>query len=201
MKEINLFETLNGKELNEKLRWLHEPSKWELKNGQVKIFPDAATDYWQRTHYGFQVDNGHFFYIEVDGDFITETEVECDFNHQYDQAGLMVRVSDQCWLKTSVEFEPTKPNKLGVVVTNKGFSDWSTQDVEDSFSNFKLRIIRKGSDYKVEYYNTETVKWIQIRMLHLFDASGIKVGIYACSPKQNLFSARFNYLKIENNNA
>lgn len=37
-------------------------------------------------------------------------------------------------------------------------------------------------------------------MLHLFDASGSKAGIYTCSPKQNLFSARFNYLKIENNN-
>lgn len=63
----------------------------------------------------------------------------------------MVRVSDQCCRKASVGFEPTKPNKLVVVVSNKGFSDWFTQDVEDSFSNFKLRIIRKGSDYKVEY--------------------------------------------------
>jgi regulation of enolase protein 1 (concanavalin A-like superfamily) len=200
MKENNLFETFNGRKLNEKLCWLHEPSKWELKNGQLKIFPDAATDYWQRTHYGFQADNGHFYYVEIEGDFIMETEVDCDFKHQYDQAGLMVRVSDQCWLKTAVEFEPDEPNKLGSVVTNNGFSDWSTQDVEDSFSKFKLRIIRKASDYKVEYYDPKTENWIQLRLLHLFDESSVKVGIYACSPKQKLFSARFNYLKIENNN-
>ena len=190
----------NKNKLNTDLLWHHEPSKWELKNNQLQLFTNSETDFWQRTHYGFQADNGHFLYTKISGDFILETEVECDFKHQYDQAGLMVRVSDQCWIKTSVEFEPNEPNKLGVVVTNKGFSDWSTQDVEDSFSHFKLRIIRKGSDYKVAYYDTETENWIQLRMFHLFDEPSVKVGIYACSPKQNLFIARFNYLKIENNN-
>lgn len=200
MKESNLFETFEGRKLNKIPTWHHEPSNWELKNNQLQLFTDARTDFWQKTHYGFQADNGHFLHTEMTGDFILETEVECDFKHQYDQAGLMVRVSDQCWIKTSVEYEPDEPNKLGVVVTNNGFSDWSTQDVENSFINFKLRIIRKGSDYKVEYYNTKSKNWIQLRMFHLFDEPKVKVGIYACSPKQNLFSARFNYLKIENNN-
>ncbi len=194
---MQLLYNFNKDNLNPDLSWHHEPSKWQLKNNQLQLFTDAETDFWQKTHYGFQADNGHFLYTEITGDFILETEVECDFKHQYDQAGLMVRVSDQCWLKTSVEFESNEPNKLGVVVTNKGFSDWSTQDVEDSFIHFKLRIIRKGSDYKVEYCNTKSENWIQLRMFHLFDEPKVKVGIYACSPKQNLFSARFNYLKIE----
>ena len=194
---MQLLYNFNKNNLNPDLSWHDEPSNWELKNNQLQIFTDASTDFWQRTHYGFQADNGHFLYREVSGDFILETEVECDFKHQYDQAGLMVRVSDQCRVKTSVEFEASEPNKLGVVVTNKGFSDWSTQDVEDSFIIFKLRIIRKGSDYKVAYFNTTSKNWIQLRMFHLFDEPRVKVGIYACSPKQKLFSAKFNYLKIE----
>ncbi len=193
---MQLLDNFNKINLNTELSWYHEPSKWELTNNQLQLFTDTETDFWQRTHYGFQADNGHFLYAEVSGDFILETEVICDFKHQYDQAGLMVRVSDQCWVKTSVEFEPNKPNKLGGVVTNNGFSDWSTQDVKDSFTNFKLRVIRKGSDYKVAYYHTKIKSWVQIRMFHLFDKPIVKVGIYACSPKQNLFSAKFNYLNI-----
>ena len=188
----------NKNNLNTDLSWHHEPSNWGLKNNQLHVFPDTETDFWQRTHYGFKADNGHFLYTELTGDFVLETEVECDFKHQYDQAGLMVRVSDQCWIKTSVEFESNEPNKLGVVVTNNGYSDWSTQDVADSFTHLKLRIERTGSDYKVSFYDVKTNKWIQIRMLHLFDAPKVKVGIYACSPKKNLFSARFNYMKLSN---
>ena len=190
-----MTETFDKSELDNKFNWYHEPSNWELKNNQLHIFPDAETDFWQNTHYGFRADNGHFLYTELTGDFILESEVECDFKHQYDQAGLMIRVSEECWIKTSVEFEPDEPNKLGVVVTNNAFSDWSTQDVGDSMTKFKLQIERTGSDYKVSFFDVETNKWIQIRMLHLFDMPSVKVGIYACSPKQKLFSAKFNYIK------
>ncbi|MCF6222123.1 MAG: DUF1349 domain-containing protein [Flavobacteriaceae bacterium] len=193
---MQLLDKFNGSKLNSDLSWHHEPSNWELKNNQLQLFSDAKTDFWQKTHYGFQADNGHFLYTEITGDFILETEVICDFKHQYDQAGLMVRVSDQCWVKTSVEFEIDKSNKLGVVVTNNGFSDWSTQDVDDSFTHFKLRITRKNSDYKVEYYNTQAQNWAQLRLFHLFDNPTVQVGVYACSPKQNGFLSKFQYIRI-----
>lgn len=193
MKNNKLIETFEQEQLNEKLKWHHEPSNWHLKNEQLRIFPDANTDFWQKTHYGFQADNGHFLYAIVNGDFVMETNVQCNFKHQYDQAGLMVRVSDQCWIKSSVEFESEEPNRLGAVVTNHGFSDWSTQDVGD-LSDYKLRVIRKGSDYKVEYFKSNN--WIQLRIFHLFDEPVVMVGIYACSPKEEPFSACFDYLKI-----
>jgi len=195
MKESKLMENFQQDRLNEKLSWHHEPSSWFLKNEQLQIFSDASTDFWQKTHYGFQADNGHFLYSSIVGDFVMETQVHCNFKNQYDQAGLMVRVSDQCWVKTAVEFEPDEPNKLGVVVTNHGFSDWSTQDVEETFTEFKIRIVRNGSDYKVECYKADN--WIQLRMFHLMDESEVMAGLYACSPKEDSFSAYFDYLKIE----
>jgi hypothetical protein len=45
----------------------------------------------------------------------------------------MIQCSPSCWLKTSVESgAPGQPSQLGVVVTNGGFSDWSTQDFPSS---------------------------------------------------------------------
>ena len=196
MEENKLIETFQGEQFNEKLYWHHEPTNWHLKDEQLQISPDAETDFWQKTHYGFQVDNGHFLFTEVGGDFALETQVRCAFKNQYDQAGLMVRVSEDCWIKASVEFEPDEPNKLGAVVTNHGYSDWSTQDVPDSFTDFKLRLTREGSTYKVQYYQAASNEWIQIRMFHLFDKPIVKAGIYCCSPKRESFVVNFDYMKI-----
>ena len=197
MGKIKLLELFNKTSLNPQLKWHCEPSVWKIHDNQLHISPDANTDFWQKTHYGFKADNGHFLYTGWSGDFILETQVSCDFKNQYDQAGLMVYVSDQCWMKTSVEYEPDKPNKLGVVVTNYGYSDWSTQDVDKSFTDFKIRILRDGSTWLVQYYHSESSDWVQLRMFHLFDEPEVKAGLYACSPKAAPFTARFHYLNIE----
>jgi uncharacterized protein len=193
---MKLNVTFDGPEFPGMLQWHNEAKNHSIENGYLKISPDAETDFWQRTHYGFQADTGHFLFQEAKGDFILETHVKCDFKNQYDQAGLMIYVSDQCWIKTSVENETDEPKKLGAVVTNNGYSDWSTQDVEESFTEFTLRIIRKGSDYIVKFLKEN--EWVQLRMFHLFDAGKpVKAGLYCCCPKESGFTAGFKYLKID----
>ena len=130
--------------LDPRLSWRCEPARWQLQPGRLRVEPDAETDFWQRTHYGFQVDNGHFLFAEVAGPFRLATQVRFEPAHQYDQAGLMVRLSADCWLKTSVEHEPGPINRLGVVVTNAGYSDWSTQDVPGELREIWLRLERTG---------------------------------------------------------
>jgi regulation of enolase protein 1 (concanavalin A-like superfamily) len=185
--------------LDERLTWFCPPRHWTIQNTGLEISPDAETDYWQRTHYGFQNDNGHFLYVEVAGDFILTTKVRFSPQHQYDQAGLMVRLSSDFWLKTSIEFEPEEPNRLGAVVTRHGFSDWSTQDMAKSVREYQLRIRRESNDYIVEYRQTARDLWSQIRMAHLenTDQMPVRCGLYACSPIAAGFKAQFEYLKIE----
>jgi hypothetical protein len=119
--------------------------------------------------------------------------------HQYDQAGLMVRLSPACWLKTSIEFEPEPMNRLGVVVTNSGYSDWSTQEVPKSITDFRLRVSRKGGDYTVAACWRGDA-WTQLRLAHLLEDSGrqpVLCGVYACCPKQEGLAATFSELEIE----
>lgn len=196
MEQGIINEVFNQSSFDNRLTWFNEPSDWKVENNKLGISPAAETDFWQKTHYGFAVDNGPFLKINVDGDFVCETQVHCNFKHQYDQAGLMVRVSDQCWIKTAVEYEPSEPNRLGVVATN-GYSDWSTQNVADDFLNYTLRISRIKSDYTIECLDRESNEWIQLRVLHLMDTPTVEVGVYACSPKGAGFKAEFDYLKIK----
>ena len=162
------------------------------------VEPDAQTDFWQQTHYGFRPDNGHFLYALAPGDFVMTTQVQFRPVHQYDQAGLMVRVSPDCWLKTSVEFEPHGASRLGAVVTNGGWSDWSTQDWPGGRNSIRFRVRRSGADYIIEQAWAVS-GWTQIRMAHLAEDPGdqpVAAGVYACSPTAAGFLAEFSFLTI-----
>ncbi len=193
-------ETFDKPDLNPQLSWLNEPEVWSVDTAvrRLVVMPGAGTDFWRKTHYGFEAGNGHFLHARVTSDFVMTVEVFFHPRHQYDQAGLMVRFSDDCWLKTSVEYEPEGPAKLGVVVTAGGFSDWSVQDFPEERNSVELRIRRAGADFLVDYREDAAAEWNMIRMAHLAGVEGkqAQCGLYACSPKAAGFRAEFAGLNI-----
>lgn len=54
----------NHADLPTPLNWFNPPDKWEIENGSLIIYP-GKTDFWQKTHYGFSCDNGHFFSVRL----------------------------------------------------------------------------------------------------------------------------------------
>ena len=196
-----LCETFRRPGLDPRLQWHAPPARWAVEPARacLRVEPDAGTDFWQRTHYGFEADNGHFLGLRARGDFRLTTRVTAFGMHQYDQAGLMVRVSPGCWLKTSAEFELHGPQQLGAVVTNGRFSDWSTQPLARDVTTVWFRVRRRGADYLVEH-SLDGVAWQQLRVAHLHEApaeSGVACGLYACSPKGAGFRAEFAFLEFE----
>lgn len=187
-----------GPQLDPRLIWHEPPPRWETGSAGLALATAAGTDFWQGTHYGFRVDNGHALLAACGGDFVMTTRVRTHPRNQYDQAGLMVRLGPDCWLKTSVEFEPGEPSRLGAVVTNHGWSDWSTQDIDaDRGREVAFRITRRGADYLVEAAPAGA-PWSQIRLARLHGDRGgeVRVGLYACSPKDAGFEAVFERLAI-----
>jgi uncharacterized protein len=186
------------------LRWMNEPPRWghDRARGALWLEPAGNTDFWRKTHYGFEVDNGHVLACDLPADraWTLSTHVRFTPVHQYDQAGLIVRVSPNCWLKTSVEFEPDGPSRLGAVVTNAGYSDWSTQDWPSERREVWLRVSRAvGGDYTVEA-SSDGARWSRIRVAHLMDDDGavpLRGGLYACSPKGAGFRAEFSELRLD----
>jgi regulation of enolase protein 1 (concanavalin A-like superfamily) len=176
-------------------QWHHEPASCLLDPAtrSLTVRTTETSDFWQRTHYGFRADTGHLLWTAAARDFAMEVEVCMKPLHRYDQAGLMVRLSPDCWLKASVEHEDGESNRLGCVVTNRGYSDWSTQDIPAAAGEFALRVTRCGADYLVEA-RLPGGSWTQLRMTHLEEDDGsnaVQCGIYLCSPKQPGFTATF----------
>jgi len=189
------MQTLPTSLLSPGFQWLREPASCssDPATQSLTIRTTETSDFWQRTHYGFRADTGHLLWTSAAQDFAMEVEVRMQPLHQYDQAGLMVRLSPDCWLKTSVEYEGGRPNRLGCVVTNRGYSDWSTEDIPATISEFALRVTRHGADYLVEA-RLPGGPWTQLRITHLHEDTGssaVQCGIYLCSPREPGFTATF----------
>ena len=177
------------------LHWFNEPQRHKSGQG-LEMVTDAETDFWQTTHYGFQKDDGHALFARVTGNFTLVTHVEFRPQNRYDQCGLMVRVDDKNWIKLSTEYENKHISRLGSVVTNLGYSDWASQDIDSETQDRWYRIIREGQDFILES-SADSHTWQQLRVTHLHRAIlTLQAGIYACSPKGENFWCRFKKLEI-----
>jgi regulation of enolase protein 1 (concanavalin A-like superfamily) len=201
MSEPLLHEDFRAAALDSRLAWFNPPKHWRLeaRGPGLVVEPDGQTDFWQRTHYGFSADNGHFLSLELRGDFVLSTEVRFHPVHQYDQAGLMIRGDANCWIKASVEHELEGRPQLGAVVTNNGYSDWSLQDFPFSENTVRWRITRNGADVRVEFSPAGRGQWKLMRVArwHWPDPVPLRAGLYACSPKDAGFRAEFAFLRVE----
>ncbi len=188
-------ELFNTSSIPDGFYWHCEPTRWQCGNG-LTIVTDPKTDFWQRTHYGFQKDDGHCLFTTLTGDFRVTTEVHFKPRSQYDQCGLMVRADAAHWIKLSTEFENAQLSRLGSVVTNHGYSDWATQDVASETTKRWYRATREGNDFLLESAD-DGETWKQLRIAYLHNAPpALHVGPYACSPIGAAFEARFIRLEL-----
>jgi hypothetical protein len=188
-------------ELDPRLRWFCEPPAWRIDTARrcLEVETGTGTDFWQRTHYGFSADNGHFLFAEVPSDFVLTARVRFSPTNLYDQAGVLVRQNSDCWIKAAVEHESAGPAHLGAVVTHGGYSDWSVQDFPRGPVDIALRVTRKCADFLLEYSVQPDNQWSPLRIAHLSLPAGqtmLMCGIYACSPNCGGFRAEFPFLEI-----
>ena len=184
--------------INHQFDWLMQPDYRSDSSGHLIINTQPDTDFWQRTHYGFRRDNGHCLLANQTQDFCMSVKTEYHAKMQYDQAGLYIRVDSDNWIKTSTEYENERHSRLGSVVTNHGYSDWATIDIEGSVSEMWYKIQSKNQlkDYLIEY-STDGMDWRQLRITHLHkDSRSIKIGIYACSPMSSSFEVKFSHFQV-----
>lgn len=173
--------------------WTRAPQNYSVCRDKVVIETQPATDLWQRTYYLFRNDNAPLLQIKTEEEFFSFT-VKTDFlsSHRFDQCGIVMYLDSDNWLKASVEYENEKSQHLGSVVTNNGFSDWSTTEIDASHKTIWYRLSRRKQDFKIEC-SFDGKDFKQMRICHMFNAQkAIRVGIYACSPENSSFKATFS---------
>jgi len=185
------------------LRWMNEPQSWKQTESGLLVNMDAKHDFWRKTYYKPLMisNNGHCFYSEfpTEGKVMVETSFTLNAVNQFDQAGLMVYLDEEHWIKTGIEHTDGL-NRLSSVVTNE-YSDWSTQDFP--FSNLTIRLFKLDSDYVVEAKKQDgDFSFIRICHLSQRQQSGdknniVKIGLYAASPSEKGGNVVFEYLSFD----
>ena len=180
-----------------KLVWTRAPKRFEIANDKITVITEPNTDLWQRTYYGFRNDNAPVLQTTTTDEYFSfVVKTEFDTKRRFDQCGIALYLDSDNWLKASVEYENEKFGRLGSVVTNHGYSDWATTDIDASIKTVWYRLSRRGADYLIEY-SLNGIEFKQMRICRLHEgAKEIRFGIYACSPEQSSFKATFSELDI-----
>ncbi|WP_375104356.1 DUF1349 domain-containing protein [Paenibacillus sp. RS8] len=183
--------------IKENLFWQHPTSTFSITDDRIEIVTEPNTDFWQRTYYGFRNDNAPALLMKTDEkyfSFIVKTDF--DSAHRFDQCGVIVYQDSDNWFKASIEYENEEYQRLGSVVTNHGYSDWATTDIDATIKTMYYRLSRRESDFCVEN-SLDGITFKQMRIFHLFEGSEqINFGLYACSPEDSSFKATFTELEI-----
>lgn len=177
--------------------WTREPKNYTITEEKIEIVTEPHTDLWQRTYYHFRNDNAPLLQIEISDkyfSFVVKTEFES--KKRFDQCGIIMYLDSENWLKASIEYENEEFQHLGSVVTNHGYSDWATTEIDASVKEMWYRLSRREDDFCIES-STDGKRFKQMRVCHMFEAKEtIKVGIYACSPEDSSFKSTFKNMEI-----
>lgn len=179
-------------------KWTRSPESYNLSENKLEVITKPHTDLWQNTYYHFQNDNAPVFQMETDEkyfSFVVKTEF-AESHHRFDQCGIVMYLDSENWLKGSIEYENEIYQHLGSVVTNHGFSDWATTEIDASIKSMWYRLSRRGDDYCIES-STDGKKFQQMRICHMLNGDGkVRFGVYACSPEASSFRAVFTDFQL-----
>lgn len=179
--------------------WMNKP-KHTFKGEKLTITTSGETDFWQRTHYGFSKDNGHAMLSTISGNFRITVKTEYNYINQYDQCGIFLRIDGLNWIKVAAEREDSECYRLGSVITNLGYSDWATSDIDSQIGELWYRVDCQNNDFIIES-SLDGIIWTQMRIAHLHSRQRpLNAGIFACSPKIGGFTAEFSEFSIEQEN-
>ena len=130
--------------------WINPPPASSEAGDVLRVTTGKETDFWNNTFYGFRHGNGHVLATPVTGDFSLTITFSASYATLYDQAGAMLVVDDDNWLKCGVEFTDGRKN-FSVVVTRDDQSDWSVMPIDGAVNApVTLRLTRHAEALRVE---------------------------------------------------
>lgn len=175
--------------------WRHEPPFHERRGEALIVRTAKDTDYWNNTFYGFRHANGHFLATPVGGDFSFELTFSADYRRLYDQAGAMLWVDANNWLKTGTEFTDGALH-FSVVVTRDDQSDWSVMVLGGEVTApVTLRLTRHAEALRVQIREADG-NWRLVRLAYLNMPEIVEVGPMTCSPTGEGLEVTFSRMAL-----
>lgn len=183
-----------GAQTLEKMQWFNEPEKWEIKDRSLSFFVTPQSDYWRISHYGFTVDDAPFYYALYGGEFEAKVKITGDYRARFDQAGLMLRIDAENYIKAGIEFVDGKFN-LSTVVTHKT-SDWSVISLDKPVPFVWIKAVRRLDAVEI-FYSFDDKTYTMMRNAYFQDHVPVMVGVMGACPDGKGFEATFESFQVK----
>lgn len=177
----------------DRMQWFNEPDNWSIESNALIMDVTPQSDYWRISHYGFTVDDAPFLYTMRGGEFEVKLRISGDYKTRFDQAGLMLRIDEENYIKTGIEFVDGK-YKLSTVVTHRT-SDWSVIELEDPVEYLWIKAVRRLDAVEI-FYSFDDKEYTMMRNCWLQDNTPVMVGMMAACPDGDGFKVRFDNFRI-----
>ncbi|WP_245739920.1 DUF1349 domain-containing protein [Nonomuraea maritima] len=173
--------------------WLNPPRQWTADDG-LSLFCEPGTDLWRRTHYGYTYDTAHMFGRTLPGDLRLSVTFTGAYAEQYDQAGVVLRIDEQHWIKAGVEYVDGGFH-LSTVVTRE-YSDWSVVPLAGTARQVTFVLERAGDAVTVRYGLDAEPGETMLRLAHFPPGRPALAGAMAAAPVGKGFPVRFSDLRV-----
>ena len=178
----------------DRMQWFNEPEQWTIENDTLTMNVTPQTDYWRISHYGFTVDDAPYLYTLRGGEFEAKVCISGDYVSRFDQAGLMLRIDRENYIKAGIEFVDGRYN-LSAVVTHRT-SDWSIIPLEKPVPFVWIKAVRRLDAVEI-FYSFDDREYTLMRNAWLQDNTPVMVGVMGASPDGSGFTARFGGFAIK----
>jgi uncharacterized protein len=169
--------------------WLNQPEAVLADGNDLLVTAREGSDFWRTTGYGFVHDDGHALLTAFPPESALEVGFVADFEKLHDQAGLLVRIDAETWIKAGIEFTDGVPH-LGAVVT-RGVSDWSMAPVPDwAGRTVTIRASRSGDALTLRA-RCDVGPWQLFRLAPLAPDAQATAGPFTCAPTRQGLTVRF----------
>ncbi|MEO3829031.1 DUF1349 domain-containing protein [Actinomadura sp. B10D3] len=168
--------------------WLNTPPSVRDDGSALLVTAAAGSDFWRTTSYGYDRDSGHALLSPFGPEAAVEVSFDADYDQQFDQAGLLVRLDETTWIKAGAEYcDGTL--QLGAVVT-RGVSDWSSFPVPWAGREVTIRASRSGDAVTIRARAGDD-PWQMIRLAPFPPGVEAVAGPYCCAPEREGLTVRF----------
>ena len=178
----------------ERMQWFNEPESWKIKDGTLIMDVTPHSDFWRISHYGFTVDDGPVLYTTRGGEFEVKVKISGDYVTRFDQAGLMIRIDKENYVKAGIEYVDGKYN-LSAVVTHHT-SDWSVIKLDKPVPFVWIKALRRLDAIEI-FYSFDDKEYTMMRNCWMEDNTPVMVGMMAACPDGEGFKAKFEHFQIK----
>lgn len=178
----------------EKMNWFNEPAQWSVSGNRLTMAVTPKSDYWRISHYGFTVDDAPFYYGEYGGEFEAKVKISGDYKVRFDQAGMMIRIDHENYIKAGIEYVDGKYN-LSTVVTHHT-SDWSVIALDKPVDFIWIKAVRRLDAVEI-FYSFDDKEYIMMRNAWMEANRPVKVGMMGACPDGEGFSVTFSDFTVK----